>query len=72
MSYKTILVQLNDEERVASTLAPAVLLARQYNAHLIGLHVSPGLLYTPPLPGAGGVGWPESAGAASPRNSRPR
>lgn len=55
MTYKTILVQLNDEERVSQTLAPAVALARQYDAHLIGLHVSPGLLYTPPLPGAGGV-----------------
>jgi nucleotide-binding universal stress UspA family protein len=55
MTYKTILVQLNDEQRAARVLEPAVVLARKYGAHLIGLHVSPGLLYVPPLPSAGGI-----------------
>ena len=55
MAYKTILVQLNDEQRVEQTLAPAVALAARFGAHLIGLHVSPGLMYVPPLPSAGRV-----------------
>ena len=55
MAYKTILVQLNDEQRVEQTLAPAVALAARFGAHLIGLHVSPGLMYVPPLPSAGHV-----------------
>ena len=39
MSYKTILVHLNDERRVEAVLEPAMTLARRYNAHLIGMHV---------------------------------
>ena len=55
MTYKTILVQLNDEQRLAQTLELAVALAARFGAHLIGLHVSPGLMYVPPLPSASGV-----------------
>jgi len=40
MSYKTILVHLNDKRRLESVLGPAVHLARRNNAHLIGLHVN--------------------------------
>jgi nucleotide-binding universal stress UspA family protein len=39
MSYKTILVHLNDKRRVETVLGPAMHLARRDNAHLIGLHV---------------------------------
>ena len=55
VGYKTILVQINDAERAGQLMAPAVTLAARYGAHLIGLHVSPGLLYVPPLPAAGGL-----------------
>ena len=55
MTYKTILVQLNDEQRVERTLQPAVMLAARMGAHLIGLHVSPGLMYVPPLPSASNI-----------------
>jgi len=39
MSYKTILVHLNDRRRAEALLEPAVYLAEQHNAHLIGVHV---------------------------------
>ncbi|HEX6000501.1 MAG TPA: universal stress protein [Hyphomicrobiaceae bacterium] len=39
MSYKTILVHLNDPRRAEALLEPAVTLASKDNAHLIGLHV---------------------------------
>ena len=39
MSYKTILVHLNDKRRAEAVLGPAIHLARRHNAHLIGLHV---------------------------------
>jgi len=39
MSYKTILVHLNDKRRAAAVLGPAIHLARRFNAHLIGMHV---------------------------------
>jgi nucleotide-binding universal stress UspA family protein len=39
MSYKTILVHLNDKRRAETVLGPAIHLAIRYNAHLIGLHV---------------------------------
>lgn len=55
MSYKTILVQLNDEHRVEQILRPAVRVAMKHESHVIGLHISPGIPYTPPIPGAGGV-----------------
>ena len=55
MTYKTIAVHLNNENRVAKLLAAAVGLARRYEAHLIGVHVSPSLSYVPPVPGASGL-----------------
>jgi nucleotide-binding universal stress UspA family protein len=39
MSYKTILVHLNDKRRTRALLGPAIELARRYEAHLIGMHV---------------------------------
>jgi nucleotide-binding universal stress UspA family protein len=39
VSYKTILVQLNNNRRAEAILEPAVDLASRFNAHLIGLHV---------------------------------
>jgi nucleotide-binding universal stress UspA family protein len=39
MSYKTVLVHLNDERRAEALLEPAVQLASRDNAHLIGMHV---------------------------------
>ena len=49
MSYKTILVHLNDTRRAEALLEPAVRLATRYNAHLIGLHVYAGVP-APPIP----------------------
>jgi nucleotide-binding universal stress UspA family protein len=39
MSYKTILVHLNDKRRVKAVLGPAIELARRTEAHLVGMHV---------------------------------
>ena len=39
MSYKTILVHLNDERGAELLLEPAVVLASRYNARLVGMHV---------------------------------
>jgi nucleotide-binding universal stress UspA family protein len=39
MTYKTILLHLNDARRAEALLEPAVRLAAKSNAHLIGLHV---------------------------------
>jgi nucleotide-binding universal stress UspA family protein len=39
MSYKTILVHVNDKRRAEALLEPAVALATRFNAHLIGMHV---------------------------------
>jgi nucleotide-binding universal stress UspA family protein len=49
MSYKTILVHLNDTRRAEAVLEPAVRLAARHNAHLIGLHVQ-AAVPAPPLP----------------------
>jgi nucleotide-binding universal stress UspA family protein len=52
MCYKTLLVNLNDIRRAERLLEPALFLARRFNAHVIGLHVSPGISGPPiPLPG---------------------
>jgi nucleotide-binding universal stress UspA family protein len=39
MTYRTILVHLNDKRRAEALLEPTIALARRHNAHLIGLHV---------------------------------
>lgn len=39
MTYKTILVHLNDSRHAEAVLAPAVELAGRFDAHLTGLHV---------------------------------
>lgn len=56
--YKTIVVHLADERRVARTLDVAVELARQHDAHLIGLFVSLPDILSPPF------GWGRSLVAA--------
>ena len=48
MSYKTILVHLNDKRRAESMLEPAIQLATRYNSHLMGLHVD-AVMAAPPL-----------------------
>src|SRR5262245_14398571 len=49
MSYKTILVHLNDSRRAEALLEPAIQLATRYNAHLLGLHVYASMP-APPVP----------------------
>jgi nucleotide-binding universal stress UspA family protein len=49
MSYKTILVHLNDKRRAEAILEPALQLASRNNAHLIGMHVYAGVP-APPVP----------------------
>jgi len=49
MSYKTILVHLNDTRRAQAVLEPAVRLATRHNSHLIGLHVQASVP-APPIP----------------------
>jgi nucleotide-binding universal stress UspA family protein len=48
MSYKTILVHLNDKRRAEAMLEAAVQLATRYNSHLMGLHVD-AVMAAPPL-----------------------
>ncbi len=55
MAYKTIAVHLHDTARIEHVLGSAVELAGRFGAHLIGLHASPGMIYAPPMPGAGQV-----------------
>jgi len=50
MSYKTILVHLNDERRARNLVELAAELARTFEAHLIGLHVFPAFRLIPPVP----------------------
>jgi nucleotide-binding universal stress UspA family protein len=49
MSYKTILAYLSDTRRAEAILEPAIQLAGRNNAHLIGMHVYPGVP-APPIP----------------------
>lgn len=49
MSYKTILAYLSDKRRAEAVLEPAIELAGRNNAHLIGMHVYPGVP-APPVP----------------------
>jgi nucleotide-binding universal stress UspA family protein len=55
MSYKTILVHLNNERHCERLLAAAIGLASRFGAHLTGVHISIGLAYSPVLPGSGGI-----------------
>jgi nucleotide-binding universal stress UspA family protein len=48
MSYKTILVHLNDKRRAEAMLEPAIELATRYNSHLKGLYVD-AIMAAPPL-----------------------
>ena len=55
MSYKTILVHLNDRRGAEVLLEPAITLASQYNSHLIGMCVYSSVpAVTPALWGASG------------------
>jgi len=47
MTYKTILVHCNDKRRVERIVGSAAELAEQFQAHLIGLSVSPPVLVVP-------------------------
>jgi len=47
MTYKTILVHCNDKRRVGRIVGSAVELADQFQAHLIGLSVTPPVLVVP-------------------------
>ena len=49
MPYKTILVHLNDKRRAEALLEPAIGLASQSNAHLIGMHIHSSMP-APPIP----------------------
>lgn len=42
MTYRTIIVHMNDERRAELLLRPAVAMAGEHHAELIGLHVVPG------------------------------
>jgi hypothetical protein len=47
MEYKTIVVHLNDQRRAQALLAPAVNIAREHSAHLIGLSLVPPIIVAP-------------------------
>ena len=54
MSYKTILVHLNDERRVAGLIDAANIIGERFNAHVIALYVIPPIpTYGPTAFGAG-------------------
>lgn len=57
MSYKTILIHLNDPRRAERLVAAALSVAGDDKVHLVGLHLSPGLAAVSPLavPYAGDV-----------------
>ena len=50
MPYKTILMHLNHDQRAHQLLDAGVQLAKEFGAHLIGLHVFPGYRLQPPMP----------------------
>jgi hypothetical protein len=56
MAYKTILVHCNDKKRVGRIVGAAVELAERFQAHLVGLSVSPPVLVVP----AGVPGTPDT------------
>jgi nucleotide-binding universal stress UspA family protein len=45
MGYRTILLSLQDAERAEAIIGAGIALAREYGAHLIGLHVVPKVQY---------------------------
>lgn len=51
MSYKSILVHLHDNTRRETLLAAATSLARDFDAHLIGLSVQPAIIVVPSMGG---------------------
>jgi len=53
MAYKTILVHFNDPRRAKQLLDAAVPLARNMNAHLVGLSVLPPFVVLPGMDGGG-------------------
>jgi nucleotide-binding universal stress UspA family protein len=55
MSYKTILVHLNDEHRLPGLLAAAIGIAKSESAHLVGLSVLPPIIIIPGIEGDGGT-----------------
>jgi nucleotide-binding universal stress UspA family protein len=50
MSYKTILVHLNNERRAGPLLEYAATIAEKHGSHIVGLFVFPAFRLTPPLP----------------------
>ncbi len=50
MSYKTVLMHLNRDQRANQVLAAGVQIANAFNAHLIGLRVFPAFRLRPPIP----------------------
>jgi nucleotide-binding universal stress UspA family protein len=50
MSYKTILVHLNHAARTPALMGAGIQLAREHDAHIIGLYVFPAYRLTPPVP----------------------
>ncbi|HXF53945.1 MAG TPA: universal stress protein [Hyphomicrobiaceae bacterium] len=50
MSYKTVLVHLNHAQRTPALMGAGIALARQFDAHLIGLYVFPAYRLSPPIP----------------------
>lgn len=55
MTYKTILVHLNDEHRLPALLHAATGIAQSENAHLVGLSVLPPTIIIPGIEGDGGA-----------------
>jgi hypothetical protein len=56
MAYKTILVHCNDKKRVGRIVGAAAEVVERFQAHLIGLSVSPPVLVVP----AGVPGTPDT------------
>jgi len=50
MSYKTVLMHLNHDQRAKQVLAAGDQIASAFEAHLIGLHVFPAYRLRPPIP----------------------
>jgi nucleotide-binding universal stress UspA family protein len=55
MAYKTILVHVPDTRRAGNLVSSAIILARRFEAHLIGLSVLPPAIVEPALTPGGGT-----------------